>query len=312
MKRPDELLSSIDKSWTEFSRAWRRVRGKGSERSVHDLRVNARRLIAAVELARVLGRREYIVKLQPRFKKVLKDMGALRDLQVQLETLTQIEHAGVLAGFKRRLERRERQAIEKIQDDLKRKRKGRLAEAFRNMRSEFDRLQESLGVDRFQRSVERFLSVRQNEFLKARQRFRRSQPSDNEETLHQMRIALKKLRYTVEAAQPVLDPSAKERIGQMRVFQQLMGKSRDMEILRSELEKWAKKKGKMIAVVPALDHLQSKRNALLKKIIESSNKVERFFEPETPKPLAETTQAINSPPPRQLYRDGYPVPQLRK
>jgi hypothetical protein len=53
----------------------------------------------------------------------------------------------------------------------------------------------------------------------------------------------------------------------MHAFQQLMGDSRDLDMLRVELEKWARKKGRIIAVVPTLEQLKGKREDLLKKII---------------------------------------------
>jgi CHAD domain-containing protein len=295
MKRSEELLSSFDRSWNKFSQAWKKARAKGSEKSVHDLRVSTRRLMSKLELARVLSRRDNIGKLQRRFKKVLKSMGALRDVQVQLESVSQIRKMDIIAGFKRRLKRRERQEVGKIQGELKRGRKQRLAEAFKDVRSEFSRLQDSISDDRFLRSIERFLSSRRNQFLKAKQRFQRVQPV-NEEALHQMRIALKKLRYGVEAAQPVLGRSARDRAREMHAFQQLMGDSRDVEMLRAELEKWAKKRGKKIAVVPELERLQIKREALLKKIIDSSGKFDRIFEKDAPKPVTETTEVIQPAP----------------
>jgi CHAD domain-containing protein len=304
MKRTEELLSSFDQSWNKFSQAWKKARAKASEKSVHDLRVSTRRLIAALELARVLSRRDNILKLQQRFKRVFKSMSTLRDVQVQLESVSQIRKMDVIAGFKRRLKRRERQEIGRIHSELKRGRKHRLAEAFKDVRSKFSRSHDSMSDDRLLRSVERFLSSRRNQFLKAKQRFQRLQPG-NEEALHEMRIALKKLRYGVEAAQSVLGPSARDRAREMQTFQQLMGDSRDVEMLRVELEKWANKKGKKIAVVPALERLQTKREALMKKIVESSDKLERIFETDTPKPVAETTQVIK---PDEAPAANHPLP----
>src|SRR6267143_7031384 len=166
MKRTEELLSSFDKSWNQFSQAWKKARAKASEKSVHDLRVNTRRLIAALELTRVLSRRERVAKLQRRFKKVLKRMGALRDVQVQLESLSQISTISVIGGFKRGLKRLERQEIGRIRRKLKPGEKQRLAGSLKHARSEFSRLYDSMGDDRFVRSIERFLSSRRNQFLK--------------------------------------------------------------------------------------------------------------------------------------------------
>ena len=48
------------------------------------VRVNTRRLIAILELAKAVSGKADIGKLQRRFKKVLKRMGPLRDMQVVL------------------------------------------------------------------------------------------------------------------------------------------------------------------------------------------------------------------------------------
>ncbi len=144
------------------------------------------------------------------------------------------------------------------------------------------------------RSLAKTLSVRRNEFLKAQRRFHQAQ-SPNDEVLHNMRIALKKLRYVVEAAQPVLGPAARAQARKMQRFQQLMGDTRDVEILRDALEKWAVKKGKKIAVVPALERLKHQRESLLKKLIESAGQLERIFEEEMPQSASETTQAVLPP-----------------
>src|SRR5947207_14409756 len=88
MAQTDQLLSSFDKSWDEFSGAWKKARSKASEKSIHDLRVGTRRLIARLELTRALSRNAEIADVQRRFKKILKRMGPLPEVQVQLESLS--------------------------------------------------------------------------------------------------------------------------------------------------------------------------------------------------------------------------------
>ena len=224
MKPGADLLSSFDRSWKEFSEAWKGARSKASEKSIHDLRVKTRRLIAVLDLAQALSGRNGIDKLRRRFKKVLKSMGPLRDLQVQLENVSQISQGRLIADFKDGLERRERREIKRIPGELKRGTKDRLRKDIKELLSELDRSSRALGDSRIVRSVQRVIRSRRNEFLKAERRFQRLQPA-NEEALHEMRIALKKMRYVVEAAQPVLEPSAKQRAREMRTFQQMMGPS---------------------------------------------------------------------------------------
>jgi CHAD domain-containing protein len=285
MSHSGELLSSFGVSWKNFSEAWKKARGKASEKSVHHLRVSARRLIAILELTHSLSKKGVIPKSQKRFKKVLKRMGPLRDVQVQLQGISHLKQSGLIVDFKRTLERRERREIEAIQDDLRSRTKRRLNEGVKDVRTEFARLDEKLDDARVQQTVERALKSRQNEFMRKGRQF---DPS-NGETLHEMRIALKKLRYTLEAAQPVLGNSATERVREMQGFQQLLGDTRDTELLRNELEKWASKKGKKIAVVPTLEQLDEQREALRKKITEAAL-LEHISEPKTPKPKVEKTK----------------------
>jgi CHAD domain-containing protein len=288
----DGLLSSLNQSWKNFSGAWKSARTKSSEKAVHDLRVSTRRLIAILELAKAVSGDTEIPKLQRRFKRVLKRMGPLRDTQVLLVNLSRVQKSGLVNKFKMTLEQRERHEIDGIRDELKRGRKQKLSKAVEDVRVEFCSVESELGNEKIHRSVDRVLALRRNELLKAERRFHQSQPV-SEDLLHEMRIALKKFRYVIEAAQPMLDDSAKQRAKEMHSFQQLIGESRDVELLRTALEKWASKRGRIIAIVPALDHLQQIRDSLLKKVVNSLTELEQTLTG-TPKPIVEKTHAIGA------------------
>src|SRR5438034_10468042 len=103
MKRTDEPVSSFNRSWKRFSGTLKKARTDASEKSVHDLRVKTRRIIATLELARVLSNRGDIAKVQRRFKKVLKSMGPLRDVQVQLDTVSRLRQGGAIRSEERRV-----------------------------------------------------------------------------------------------------------------------------------------------------------------------------------------------------------------
>jgi CHAD domain-containing protein len=288
--RMDEFQFLLDSSWKKLSATWKKARISATEKSIHDLRVSTRRLMAILELVQDLSKRNDIHQVRRTFKKVLKGMGPLRDVQVQLENVSHMKQVDLLGAFRRSLKRRERREIEKIRNVLKRGRRRRLRVAVKVVRSELNRLNESLGDDQIRGSVERVLALRRNEFLKAEQQFRRLQP--DEQALHEMRIAFKKLRYIVEAAQPVIGPSARKRARKMQGFQQLMGDSRDVAMLHAELEKWAKKEGRIIAIVPTLHRLEEKQESLLSRVVKSSNQLEKTLQAETPQPIAETTQVV--------------------
>jgi CHAD domain-containing protein len=203
-----------------------------------------------------------------------------------LEIIATMRQADPIVDFQRSLQRREAGEIAAIRRKLKRDTKRRLTNGVRNVQAEFVRMHDN---QRIRRAVERVLRLRRNQFLKARKCFK---PSD-EETLHDMRIALKKLRYAVEASAPVLGDFAKERARNMHAFQQLLGDTRDVELLRTRLEKWAAKRGNKIAIVPALEGLQEKREQLMQKIVQSAGALENIFPEEHLKPAMEKTLAVS-------------------
>jgi CHAD domain-containing protein len=187
-------------------------------------------LIATLELTRSISKHEDIVKLQRRFKKVLKSIGPLRDAQVQLKGISQVRLAGPIVDFQRSLQRRARRQMEGISKNLKPGMKDDLTDGVSEVRSEFIRLHDKLGPQRLSAAVERVLRSRRSQYAKTRKQFR---PQD-EETLHQMRIALKKLRYAAEAAVPILGEDTSERTDKMHELQTLLGDTRDLELLRTD------------------------------------------------------------------------------
>src|SRR5215472_5458552 len=74
----------------------------------------------------------------------------------------------------------------------------------------------------------------------------------------------------------------------------MMGDSRDLEMLRTELEKWARKKGRKIAIVPALEQLQEMREDLIKRITQSAPDLDKLAVTHRLKPAAETTRAVSA------------------
>jgi CHAD domain-containing protein len=302
----DAVILLLDQAWKEFSDVWRKAREESSEKSVHNLRVSARRLIATLELIQGVSRQKEIPELNRTIKKVLSRMGRLRDVQVQLEKTARFQHRDCILSFNRTLERLERREIEKIHNHLKSGRRERLAIGMKKVRSEFCRKNRAVEHHRIARVGERLVAARSNAFLKARRQFQLQQL--NNDALHEMRIALKKLRYLLEALPAVLRSPQKLGTSKLRAFQKLMGESRDLEMLRIRLETWAREKGKFIAVVPVLEHLQERREILLTKIIAVSDELEEKLTADIDRPVAETTQAIVLHPDVTIGPNSYAAP----
>src|SRR5690242_70489 len=124
------LVSSFDQSWKDFSKAWTKARSEASSDSIHALRVRTRRILARLELSQALTTDPQIEKLQRRFKKVLKRLGPLRDIQVQLDSLSQVWRFEEVWDFKREIKEREQIEARKAEEKLDRGRKRQLDEGF--------------------------------------------------------------------------------------------------------------------------------------------------------------------------------------
>jgi len=275
-----KLLTVLDESWSRFSKAWKQGRSEPSEESIHAVRVNTRRLMSVVALTAATARTASSAELQRSLKKVFKGMGPLRDVQVQIKNLSQFRASPLIAEFRLELERRERRCIRAVEKQLKQSNRKSLSRAIKQLRMELIEAKGGRDEDKMHSAIRRFVASRRTQFVRKTKRFEPSDP----DMLHEMRLALKSLRYTAEAAAPVI-PELKPELARMQALQRLLGDIRDHEVLRLRLDRWALKRGRKIAVVPALETLQEKINALVHELVTSMQK------DANPEPLLEKTLA---------------------
>jgi CHAD domain-containing protein len=181
-----------------FADAGRRVVAEADDRdSVHDLRVVLRRARTTLEAGRRVLGAFHADEVRRSLRDVQRATGALRDEEVLLELVGALgsERQDIRAwiGARGRRERALRLALRRIVEagDLDRGR--RLLDAllsFRIKPSRDKRLTKFArrAVDDARRDVER----------------RRAAPLEDPESMHRLRIAYKRLRYTVDAFAPAL------------------------------------------------------------------------------------------------------------
>jgi len=202
------------------------------ERAVHDLRVVLRRTRTLLEAGRPVLGRFYVDEVRAALRDVQRTSGVLRDEEVVLEIATSLTilggdarpdvGAGVTAWIdaRRRRERRLRTALRrKIRDgELERGRKLLAALiAFRTKPSRDRRLIKFArrAVEDARREVDR----------------RRAGPLHEPEALHRLRIAYKRLRYTVEAFVTVLPPELAGLAQPAARLQGRLGKLHDVDMV---------------------------------------------------------------------------------
>ena len=203
---------------------------KGDVTSVHKARVATRRLRAALPIA---ASRRKIAPLARSIRRVTDALGPVRELDVALMILKEVEEdGGVSRAAAHRLrtaigdERRQLRAVlndrlEKVDFDKLRK---RMIAAARNGDESTPRI----------RDPKRAASAHEEAVRRARRLDRaleRAAALYVPDRLHEVRIAVKKLRYTIELEQRFRGSRAKTRIRTLKAAQDLLGRMHDLEVL---------------------------------------------------------------------------------
>src|SRR5829696_9200569 len=102
------LLNITKEYRDDLRKAWKEARRTLKEDKVHDLRVAARRTIVAMRLVEsALGKR-HPSKPRRRIRKIMKRLGALRDIQVQITAVEKWKPSENVGRFLKSLKQNER------------------------------------------------------------------------------------------------------------------------------------------------------------------------------------------------------------
>jgi len=215
-------------------KALRRCRKRFSEKSVHKLRIEARRLLAQLELLRSLIPGRAYRRAQRGLKRQLRASTFLRDAQVQLQQVRALlPKRPELGPIYRHLEKNERC----LRRFARRKLKGggkllrRLAAIERDAAPELCAPSSSRRLREALRLALRRASGRLAEF--------RASPPRDAAGIHRLRVALKKFRYMAEslpAGLSVLTPAELEVI---RTQLGVTGAMHDLDLLIARLKRIA-------------------------------------------------------------------------
>ena len=237
-----KLLATRERLWRSRSRAllkaWPGVAG-GDVDALHEARVATRRIREALPIL-VSGRRSRLKKLRRQIRRITRSLGPVRELDVTLALLTEIEQtrpsvrvgvelvrAGLLAE---RTERRDamRARLERI-DVRKLTRRiaaslgvpaaggasdGRVSLVTAVLAARIARRAEALGI-----AIEKAGSI----YLPDR--------------LHAVRVAVKKLRYAVELAREIHGGRTSASLRRLKQAQDVLGRLHDLEVLADHTRK---------------------------------------------------------------------------
>ena len=222
----DVAYAILRRQLTELIRRESGTRLGDDEEELHDMRVAARRMRAALSL--------FATFLSPAFELMREELrwvaaalGEVRDLDVQL---------GEISGWMARVDEEDRDALGGLLDELRRRRA-----------ISRERLLTVLNSERYERFIADFvallekdedamtsglvLSIAPDLVLRRQSKFRkkadRIKPDSANEAFHAVRIDAKRLRYALEFFSPLYGESVADYIRQVVFVQDLIGKHQD-------------------------------------------------------------------------------------
>lgn len=284
----NHLLGSLTNRWKEFLKQLRYCRAGLTEPAVHDLRVAIRRLVAAVDLLSTIFPTEQLITARQHLKRLLKHVSPLRDTQVQRVAVKKLsQEFPDLESFSTVLLLREQRGLNRISRRLGRLPARSIQRAlFTTARSLERSMRDPAVKEAVRLSLQGALAAA---FIRLVELRRKIDPSDPT-TIHRLRVAFKKFRYTTEILRPDIEKAHHKA---MNDYQTSLGDIRDRELLVESIEGFRARSslrprpGMPGQIIPAGNlvriqrRLRRQHSVLVRKFIRSVDGFYRFYSPGT-------------------------------
>jgi CHAD domain-containing protein len=200
----------------------------GDEGSIHDARVASRRLREALPVLGAGNKPGAITRADRGVRRITRALGPVRELDVALSMLTEMEANGAAPGAIARV----RQAL----TEERQKRRRQMLDALTPAR--LTTLRKRLGDVTQEPASAAAADAREEAALRAGKRARRLRVAIGKagglyvpERLHRVRVAAKKLRYALEIQRALARGRARAQLNRLKAQQDLLGRMHDLEIL---------------------------------------------------------------------------------
>lgn len=289
LNRPNTgvLLDGFERRRSDLATKIPKAGKAPSESAIHKVRVASRRFLAMADAFEIYVSRKETGPSRRLVSGCLKDLGETRDVHVQIiATGELLKDFPQLSDFLDDLTARERALERTASRELARfgiakflKRTDELVERFvERAAGESDQATHARIAARVGKAYERVLERRSG--------------IDPEwpRSIHRMRVAFKKFRYTAEIAAPLFDHVSPERLEAMKQFQDRMGKIQDIDTLLETMMAYRERSGRTSLLVPE-NELRRQRRTRIREFVAASDEVRFFWGPSEPKSGGPKAQA---------------------
>lgn len=276
MRQGKRLQASFAKLWQKYLKRLSACQASAGETAVHKLRISCRSLLALIHLLQHLAPHPSLRKLKKALKNQLDQFDELRDTQVMLlEVAERIDALPELAFYQRYLQRNE----ERLQQQANAAIAGYDSAALQPL---FDKAEKSLRQLWDTAELKTAIQAAIDEcFAIALARYRLIEPM-RPHTLHQLRIAVKKLRYMLSAASEDLIPVLPDgHLQRLQAYLTRLGEIQNSCVLTENLNRF-------FGHEPP-DNVQryysERHQALLHHYLENCDQIMSFWRPAADKPF---------------------------
>ena len=250
------LWRSLQKQWRGYQKNLRRCRKEMSEKAIHRLRVQCRRMSSTATVLAAVIPPKVPLAMGDALKEQLELFARLRDVQVQWHFVEkQRERFPETAPFRRFLAKREKRLTRRAARRLKRLGSSKLE----NLVKQIGKQLANEPATRNPVSEQAVRIALERTFADVLALYRKITLSRTT-SIHRTRVAFKKYRYMTEAMPPDLlsvHPAHRRR---MHDYQTRMGAIQDAEVLQEMWRKFlGKKKARRLADIPFTQEIERRR-----------------------------------------------------
>ncbi len=271
------LSGALAERWDRFVGEVVRSRRKPTEPAIHDLRVALRRLLAVMAAVESVLPGGYFRRPSGELRTHLRAFNGLRDVQVQLLAVRGLKRRfPLLARYEAFLRREQVSHARALRLEIRGIRQDPFLRSLARAQTALTNLYGTPAASRALRAMLEGSAAAA--FAKVLVRRAGLVPQDPR-SIHRMRVAFKKFRYTVELSRPFLPWAGREHGRAMDAFQTALGEIQDLEVLAAGLRRFVQRDPRSLALqfLPLFQFLSSVRAAKLSTFLRSVDRLESFW-----------------------------------
>ncbi len=236
-----------------------------SQDNIHNFRISIRKLISTISVVNDIIEDENLLNFSKEIKKILKWLNQTRDTDVQIKYFTSLED--------------KYKSSKSLTKELSEKNSILNKEATKSL-NEVDFKSIKNWIKNFKKVIENNLeNVNRKNIIKSLEKsyvklveLRKKIDENKPKSIHKVRVAFKKFRYTCELMLDLLWLSEKE-VEEMRAFQKKLWKIQDTEVsIKYVKDSWSKEKLKDME-----KYLEKKRKKRISKLLEEIEYVDNLY-----------------------------------